>query len=78
VTLFRSARRRASWPGLAVPSEDHPEPMPPRPQQRQDPGPVTAPRLWTPAGHLDPAMDPCGAPHPPFKAKNSRRKGGKP
>ena len=30
--------------------------------QRQDPGPVTAPRLFAPMGPVDPASDPCGAP----------------
>ena len=49
------------WPRLAAPAEDHPEPAPPRPL-RQDPGPVTAPRLFAPSGPVNAEFDPCGAP----------------
>jgi len=58
------------WPGLARAAEDHPEPLPPRPQ-RQDPGPVTAPRVWAPMGCLDPQFDPCGA--PPLKSRSDEK-----
>lgn len=48
------------WPGLARPSEDHPEP-PPRPQaQERPPGTDTVIRAAM-MGPLDAEFDPCGA-----------------